>query len=121
MDYKHILKKYPKSLDAFCKLKFGGDAKSCMKNSPDRFWGALSLIHDRELYDFFDGHKIFISLKIVNQWDYSISDGKGHLLITEYDYKDTRIESETAAFAEAFKLLEPKLKDAAKAGGLQKV
>ena len=106
MDYKHILKKYPKSLDAFCKLKFGGDAKSCMKNSPDRFWGALSLIHDRELYDFFDGHEIRVYVTwTINKWFVWI--GSDHESPTGFE---TRIEAEDEAWIEAFKLLEPTLK-----------
>lgn len=121
MDYKKILKTYPKGMDSFCMSKFGGDAKSCMKNSSDRFWGALSMIHDRELYDFFDAHKIFITLKIVDRWDYLITDGEGRTLHNAYDYKYTRMEAETAAFLKAFKLLEPKLKDGTTTGTMQKV
>lgn len=122
MDWKERVKKFPKAMDAFCISKFGGDVKKCMVNGKeDRFWGALSLINDRELYDFFDGHGIFITLKVVNGWDYTISDGKGHLLDTEYDYQDTRKEAETAAFMKAFKILEPKLKDGTTPVTLQKV
>ena len=130
MDYKYILKKYPKSLDAFCKLKFGGDAKSCMKNSLDRFWGALSLIHDRELYDFFDAHGFKVVIQFITdggdemgQWFYNVwdKDIEWSNMAESSVYYGSRSEAERAAFIEAFKLLEPQLKNGTTAGKMQSV
>jgi len=63
----------------------------------------------RSLYEFFDEQRIYITLKYVDLWDYTISDGTGHLLDTDYDYKDTRQRSEAAAFTKSFQILEKRL------------
>ena len=66
MDWTLILPTYPKGMDAFCQHKLGANVDKCMGTTEQqqaKFWAALSLINDRELYDFFDSHGLLIFLK----------------------------------------------------------
>lgn len=115
MDWKEIKKNNPK---VFKKLKWFYENIPIEINDDNRLgWYYTDGVHhvrmwtdigNDMLYVFFDKQKIYITLKIVHKWDYTISDGKGHLLFTEYDYKSTRNESEIAAFTRAFETLENK-------------
>lgn len=112
MDWKELVKKFPKAMDAFCISKFGGDVKKLMTNGKeDRFWGALSLINDRELYDFFDGHGIEI---FIIPFDPGISyeirvDKLVQRISMDSPVTEERVEMEDFAYIEAFKILEPTL------------
>ncbi len=67
---------------------------------------------DRDLYGFFDQNKIFIDIdhEFGEDWTFCIDqDGEGHNG-NEMVYI-SRIDAETVAFTEAFKILEEKLKN----------
>ena len=110
MDGKNLVKKFPKAMDAFCISKFGGDVKKLMTNGKeDRFWGALSLINDRDLYDFFDGYEIFISVSHRHDglFDAEVKFGAPpHLRIIK---EESRKNAEDVAFVHAFEFLEATL------------
>lgn len=114
MNWKTILKKYPKCMDAFCISKFGGDVKKLMTNGKeDRFWGALSLINDRDLYDFFDKNQIRCFILDADtqeeQYKWEIKVKARTYSSPEDEPYFQREECEILMFLDAFEILEPQL------------
>jgi hypothetical protein len=113
LDPEEIKKEYPKSIDLLRKFCLRGADLPGLPDTVKEHLNSdllldITIQHQRGMYEFFDENEIYVFVaRDGDSFGYGIGPSKNGMLDNGFD---ERREAEQAAFLEAFKQLEVKLK-----------